>query len=72
MKTDTPTPKHERLQKLRGRLSDIRFEMESMILDDDGLWKGDLNPCVGGATCLIIAMHSAIEEMKKHHEKYGS
>lgn len=64
-------PTHARLNDIRDQISDLRHQI-TMISYEDKLWNDWLTPCVGGLTCVISTMYDAIEEIKKHHEKWGS
>jgi|AntRauTorckE6833_2_1112554.scaffolds.fasta_scaffold02632_2 hypothetical protein len=65
-------PKHERVQELRNKLSEIRWEFEEIMNEDRLRLGGSVSPCVGGLSCVIIAACEAKDEMEKHYKKWGN
>lgn len=51
------------LAKLRGKLFDLYTA--------DKLWKDRLTPAEGGITCVLQSLADAVDDMKKHHDKWG-
>lgn len=72
MGKETPEKtRFERLSEIRDRLSELRHEITMLRLEDK-LFADWILPCEGALTCVIVTSYDAIEEMKKHHEKWGS
>jgi hypothetical protein len=62
--------KANKLEEIRTKLSGLREEI-AKLRRDDKLWEGWLLPCEGGITCVLTASHGAVEELKRHHKKWG-
>lgn len=66
----TSLEKANKLEEIRYKLSELREEIATLRRDDK-LWEDWLRPCEGGITCVLAATYDAVEELKKHHQKWG-
>ena len=63
-------PPWQLVESIRADLSRLRGKLYDLYTADK-LWKDHLTPAEGGITCVLQSLADAVDEMKKHHDKWG-